>query len=57
MVELTTINIFVGLAFNGLFTGIGTALGVYFANKHIIQGSGKIINMVRGKNGNKTKED
>jgi hypothetical protein len=35
--EFTAISILIGLSINGLFTGIGVALGTYFVNKHLVK--------------------
>jgi len=35
-VTLTPITILLGLAINGVFTGIGVAVGTWIANKHIV---------------------
>jgi len=50
MIEsLTRTDILLGLAINGIFTGLGTAIGVYVANKHVIEGIGKLKNKVMKK--------
>lgn len=36
-------SVYLALALNGLFTGIGSAIGAYLANKHVIERSKKII--------------
>lgn len=40
--------VYVALALNGIFTGLGSALGSYFANKHIIDKIKKLSKRVRG---------
>jgi len=53
MVEITPITILIGLAINGIATGIGSAIGNYVANQHII----KTIENVGSKlKGDKVKE-
>lgn len=42
IMDLTKADILLGLAINGIFTGLGTAIGIYLANKHVIEGFGKI---------------
>jgi len=37
MVELTPITILLGLAINGVFTGMGVAIGTWISNRHIIK--------------------
>ena len=41
-VTLTPITILLGLAINGVFTGIGVAVGTWIANHHIIARAEKI---------------
>ncbi|MFA6190655.1 MAG: hypothetical protein WC711_04085 [Candidatus Staskawiczbacteria bacterium] len=36
MLNLANINIYVALAVNGIFTGLGVAIGTYFAQNHVI---------------------
>lgn len=42
-------SIYIALALNGIFTGLGSALGSYLATKHLIEGTKKLLNKVRGK--------
>jgi len=43
MIEsLTKTDVLVGLAINGIFTGLGTAIGSYLANKQVIERLAKI---------------
>jgi len=35
MIEISKIDVFIGLAINGVFTGLGTAIGSYLATRHI----------------------
>ena len=45
-------RLYFGLATTGLFTGLGSAIGNYFANKHLIEGVQKITDRIKGnKNG------
>ena len=43
MVEISSTNILIGLAINGVFTGIGTAIGNYFANRHIVSAYERLL--------------
>ena len=45
--QLSKFDIYIALAFNGLATGLGSAVGTYLANKHLIEGSKKILNKVK----------
>lgn len=38
IVNFEPFSIYIALAVNGIFTGLGCALGNYMANKHIIDG-------------------
>ena len=49
MIEsISKIDVYIGLAINGAATGLGSAIGAYLANKHIIEKSQAIINKLRG---------
>lgn len=48
MVEITGINLLLGLAINGIFTGIGVALGTYFVNNHLVQKIEKLGGKLKG---------
>lgn len=39
---IETFNIYIGLAIAGIFTGLGSAIGNYFATKHIIENINKL---------------
>lgn len=43
------INIFIGLAINGLFTGLGATIGTYLANKQILNRIEKIKGALNGR--------
>jgi len=45
-IEFTPL-LYVALAINGLFTGLGCALGSYVAQKHIITKTNKLIGRIR----------
>jgi len=47
---IETFNIYIGLAITGMFTGLGSAIGNYFATKHIIENINKIKNKFTKKN-------
>lgn len=41
---LEKLDLILLLITNGIFTGLGTAIGSYFANKHVIELIGKLKN-------------
>ena len=45
--NISKFDVYVGLALNGIFSGLGCAIGNYFANTHIIKRSQKLINKIR----------
>lgn len=49
-ISITKLDVYLGLAVGGLFTGLGAALGTYLANKHVIDGTKKLIDKMKGKN-------
>ena len=49
--EIQGWQVYLGLALNGLFTGLGSAIGIYFAQRFFITHADKIGR----KNGNKRK--
>lgn len=48
MVEITSTNLLLGLAINGIFTGIGVAIGTWIANRHIITRAEKLGGKLNG---------
>lgn len=49
MVEtISSFNIYLALALNGLATGLGSAIGTYLAQKHLIEGSKKLLSKIKG---------
>ena len=46
--SISRIDVYVGIALNGVFAGLGASLGSYLANKHLIERSKKIIRRLRG---------
>lgn len=48
MVELSETSLLIGLAINGIFTGIGVAIGTWIANSHIIAKIKSIGSKLRG---------
>lgn len=40
--------VYIALAINGLFTGLGSALGSYLATKHLIKGLEKLTKKIKG---------
>ena len=50
MIEsISKLDVYLALAINGIATGMGSAIGTYLANKHVIEGSKSILNRVRSK--------
>jgi hypothetical protein len=47
--QITPLSILLGLAINGIFSGLGTAIGIYIANKHVIATIGKLKNKLKKK--------
>ena len=47
--NISKVDVYIGLAMNGVFTGLGCAIGTYFANNHIIEKSKKLMQRLRGK--------
>ena len=43
-------NVYVGLAINGVFTGLGAAIGTYVAQSHIIKRAELLRESIRGRN-------
>ena len=56
MVEISAPTLLIGLAINGIFTGIGVAIGTYLANKHIINAIEKVGEKVKNKKLTKFRE-
>ena len=44
---ITTFQLYFGMIIAGLFTGLGSALGNYLANKHILESLSKIKNAIK----------
>jgi hypothetical protein len=40
---ISPINLYIGMAISGIFTGIGVAVGTYIAEKYILSKTKKII--------------
>jgi len=47
--NLSAFQVYVALAINGIFTGIGVALGTYIAQNHIIESSKRISKKIKGR--------
>jgi hypothetical protein len=47
--DLSTFDVYIGLAINGVFTGLGSALGSYIATKHILERMEKLSKRIRRK--------
>ena len=45
--NLSSFNVYLALALNGIFTGLGVAIGSYLANKHIIERGQKIVKKIK----------
>jgi hypothetical protein len=48
-VDISKFDIYMGIAITGLFTGLGSALGSYLANKHLIEGTQKFVDKFKRK--------
>jgi len=46
-IELSTWNVYIGLAISGIFSGLGTALGIYFAQRHFIKRGEKLMKRIK----------
>lgn len=55
-IEITPFNVLLGLAINGIFSGLGTAIGIYIANKHIIKKVGMFKRKISNFNKKKIKK-
>ena len=42
-----SLGVYIALAINGIFTGLGVAVGTYLAQKHLIDGSKRLIKRIR----------
>ena len=47
--EITQYTFYFGLILTGLFTGLGSAIGNYFANKHLIERVEKLNKKIKRK--------
>ncbi len=48
MIEsISKVDVYMGLAISGLFSGLGAALGSYFANKHVIERGRRIVKRIK----------
>jgi hypothetical protein len=47
--NLSALDVYFVLAINGIFTGIGVAVGTYIAQRHIIDKSQKIADKIKVK--------
>jgi len=45
--NLSALDVYIALALNGIFTGIGVAIGTYIAQRHIIDSSKKIADKLK----------
>ena len=55
---ISPLNLYIGLAISGIFTGIGVAVGTYIAEKYILNKTKKLIKALEDKitEKDKTKE-
>ncbi len=54
--SITKVDVLIGLAINGIFTGVGTAIGSYLATKHVTERLERAVNKLKEiskKNGKK----
>lgn len=54
---LSPLNVYLVLALNGLFTGLGSALGIYIANNHLIKRGQQLSKRIKNKIFNSSKEN
>lgn len=47
--NLSAMDVYVALAFNGIFTGIGVAIGTYIAQRHMIDKSQQLLDKLKNK--------
>lgn len=45
--NLSALEVYIALAINGIFTGIGVAIGTYIAQRHVIDNSRRIVDKLR----------
>lgn len=45
--NLSALDVYIALALNGIFTGLGVAIGTYIAQRHIIDSSKKIADKLK----------
>jgi predicted hydrocarbon binding protein len=56
IIQLSNFNIYLGLAITGIFTGLGSAIGSYLANAHLIKRGEKISSKFKSLFKNKQSE-
>jgi hypothetical protein len=47
--NLSAMQVYIALAINGIFTGLGVAIGTYIAQNHIIESSKKLSSKIKGR--------
>jgi hypothetical protein len=47
--DLSAFDVYIGLAINGAFTGLGSALGGYIATRHIVERIDKLSKKIKEK--------
>lgn len=48
-IDLNGWNVYIAIIINGIFTGLGVALGTYFANNHIVKKTELLIKKIKNK--------
>jgi hypothetical protein len=52
-IDLNVWNVYIVIIINGIFTGLGVALGTYFANNHIVKKMELLFKKIKKKLRNK----
>lgn len=47
IIDINSFNIYLLLILNGIFTGLGVAIGTYFAQSHIIKKGEALVKHIR----------
>lgn len=46
---ISPINLYIGMAISGIFSGIGVAVGTYIANKYVLTKTKKLVKALESK--------
>lgn len=44
--SISRLDVYIGLSLNGLFSGLGAAVGSWIANKHVIERTNRIVRKI-----------